>query len=428
MRLLIVSLPVLLSSCNNNYELFRIAGFQQEGFSNKADVLFVIDNSDSMFEEAESLAVNFGSFLTNLTAGAASADEATDDMPFIDFQFGITTTDVETHAGALLGPTSDGIIRRGEGSLVDNFLEGLLCEAACIPSFAVLASDPNFESGQSIGDSLTTQFLDDLCGGDETWRGNCGSASEEGLEAVFETMCRSVPANEDAPTACFEAVDNNGDGEQDFPINLTAAQQGSAEGFLRENSTFVAVIVSDEGDNSRRLQDGDDFDRPEIYVDLYEQFGQRNRWALIGPALDPDGNDVRCPGTASDWGVRRYNFMVALTDGLFFDIQSPSCGLADFNAGLEQLGELLQNLQTDFGLQSVPIVDTMLVTVNGKAVDRAVETGELDLFDEPIFDDGWSYDSRANNVRFHGDAIPPNDAVVKIFYQPERAIPRELPF
>ena len=32
----------------NQYEPFRITGFEQENFNNNADIVFVIDNSDSM--------------------------------------------------------------------------------------------------------------------------------------------------------------------------------------------------------------------------------------------------------------------------------------------------------------------------------------------------------------------------------------------
>ncbi len=56
-----------LTGCNQ-YELFRLTGYEQNSFSNRADVLFVIDNSDSMTPYATSLAINFGDFVGDLAA------------------------------------------------------------------------------------------------------------------------------------------------------------------------------------------------------------------------------------------------------------------------------------------------------------------------------------------------------------------------
>ena len=108
------------SSGCNRYALFRLAGYQQESFSNQADILFVIDNSNSMVEEATGLAENFGAFITELTEGEAArqtdglADAVSnyveyvqDRGAFVDYQFGITTTDVSDpdQNGLLLGAT-----------------------------------------------------------------------------------------------------------------------------------------------------------------------------------------------------------------------------------------------------------------------------------------------------------------------------------
>ena len=47
-------------------EFFHLAGYEQESFSNDADILFVIDNSSSMKEEAQSLGNNFNVFINLL--------------------------------------------------------------------------------------------------------------------------------------------------------------------------------------------------------------------------------------------------------------------------------------------------------------------------------------------------------------------------
>ena len=102
-----LTLP-LVGGCNQ-YELFRLAGYQQESFSNKADVVFIVDNSNSMEDEAEDLALNFDSFINNLTSADGSGVQ-TDDLAdavnnyityvtdrgrILDYQLSITTTSVE---------------------------------------------------------------------------------------------------------------------------------------------------------------------------------------------------------------------------------------------------------------------------------------------------------------------------------------------
>ena len=46
-----VVLLSLLAGCNS-YEIFALAGYEQASFSNDADVVFVIDNSNSMWQES----------------------------------------------------------------------------------------------------------------------------------------------------------------------------------------------------------------------------------------------------------------------------------------------------------------------------------------------------------------------------------------
>ena len=63
-------LPLTLVGCNR-YEMFRLAGYEQASFSNDADLVFIIDNSPSMEEEATALAQNFGVFIDTLTTSGA---------------------------------------------------------------------------------------------------------------------------------------------------------------------------------------------------------------------------------------------------------------------------------------------------------------------------------------------------------------------
>ena len=71
----------------NQYEYFNIAGYEQADFSNKADILFVIDNSSSMRDEAVALGENFSTFINILTSeeGATESTENLDDVRCVCF-------------------------------------------------------------------------------------------------------------------------------------------------------------------------------------------------------------------------------------------------------------------------------------------------------------------------------------------------------
>ena len=427
----LIAAAVLASQAScNSYDLYRVAGYQQQTFTNRADVLFVIDNSDSMVEEAESLAVNFADFISQLEGvsddrtfnGLSDAvtnylEESNVISRSVDFQFAITTTDVEATAGQLVGP----LVRRTDDNIVPRFLEGLTCGATCFTPDYPLASQSGYRCGDPLGNFLSTQYLDCLCGANQWLNRNCGSEVEEGLEAVFLTMCRAV---ENPPRACFEdLVDEEGDLIE--PALLREADRLSNEGVLRDNANLIVVVVSDEGDGSRRQRDREEI--PQEYVDLFDQFGRPMTWVFIGPRLNDAQTDLACPGTGSDFGVIRYNYMSFTTGGRVVDIKDENCDDRPFSQALSELGELLQNLLTSFALQSVPVQETITVLVDGRVVERAENLG-VGAFGLDEFSDGWSYRSADNSIQFWGNAIPPYEAEVEVYYRPIDGIPRELPF
>jgi hypothetical protein len=426
----VLALVAASSAGCNRYDLFRLAGYQQESFSNKADVLFVIDNSESMLEESEGLATNFAGFIGSIDAleqelsyaGLADAvtnfvDYAQDRGAFVDYQFGVVTTDAQADAGELKGP----LVERGEDQVAYRFTEGLICESTCFPEAYAAPSDPDYECGQPLGANLSSEFLGCACG--NSWQGNCGTAEEMGLEAVFLAMCRAVP---NPPVDCFEDVvytEDNGD-VNEFPARLDESDIGTNAGMLRDNANFIPIIVSDEGDGSFRTDDGEGI--PEEYQRLFDRFGRRMSWVFIGPGLDAENRQI-CPGTGTDWGVTRYNYMVHVTDGLSVDIYDEGCNPRDFEEALDEVAQLLTNLVTSFPLQSVPVAGTIQVLVDGELVGEAEITGQ-DAFGLDVYSDGWTYRGSDNAVVFHGADIPSYDARIEVYYLPVDGMPRELPF
>ena len=356
-------------------EMFRVTGFAQERFTNKADVLFVIDNSLSMVEENDALQAEFGVFVEQLAGAQGDAtsegladavdnyiDFAARRTTFIDFHLGVTTTDVAATYGGLYGDNP--VIEFGEPDPVEDFRA-------------------------SVDDAV----------------GLGGAGNEEGLEAVFMALCRGVA---EPPEPCFD--------EQN---QFTQEDVGSNGELFREGAAFIPVIVTDEGDVSRRKDEVAGDDVPDEYDALFQLFDQRITWAVIGP------QEGVCNGTTPvpQWAIDRYAYFVDQTDGLWVDISAgePDCEVTDFSVALQQLGDLINRLSTIFPLQVIPDPATIVVFVDGKLVDQAEPDGE-------DFGDGWSYDPGGNAVRFHGDAVPDFNSEVRIYYLPISGNPRDLPF
>lgn len=392
MRPTLPLVALLLASGCNRYELFRLSGYQQDSFSNRADILFVIDNSGSMLPFAQDLAANFEGFVRQLSSVEEEIvredlGDAVDNYiayaqnpgAYVDYQLGITTTDIDATAGQLLGTPK--VLKRGEDRLAQKFVATLLDEATC-------EIEP------------------------------CGTATEEPLEAAFLAMCRSVP---NPPTDCFEDI---AVGNYTWPATLNQNDIESNKGFLRDRSTFLPVIVTDEGDASRRMAQGNVI--ADDYLELTSRFNRHVSWVVIGPPTD-DQHEPTCPSFSPDWGTVRYEFLIQQSNGLKIDILDPqSCEPNDFETALTALGNLLQTLLTSFPLDSVPVESTILVFVEGEQVQRAEES-DFDDFGLPTLTAGWEYQPDTNSIRFYGDAIPANDAKVEVYYEPIDGMPRSIP-
>ena len=431
-----VAWSVLATLGCNNYDLYRRAGYEQASFSNSADILFVIDDSPSMTDEAESLALNIDTFIDILASeeGAEAVTETLSDAVdnyvtyvydrgrFLDYQLGVTTTSVQESdlpgdAGKLAGLYR--ILQKGEPDLAEKFIENVVCEGTCWKYCADGETEDCVDYGSYDPDDLqeiTVEFLDDTCGVGE-WRSSteCGAGTEEGLEGALLAMCRAV---EDPPEFCYDAVS---------PFSESTV--GSNEGFIREDSTVIVVIVTDEGDYSRRMAIGDT--SAEGYTELFDQFGVRYRIVVIGPHYDKDAGDASCNEGAELWSVERYQNVAAATGGFYNYITEPNdagdCVDSDFSQHLTDLGELLANLTSIFPLQSIPDVATISVLVDEieMAPAEVVATAEDGTV---TYGTGWYYDSGLNAVVFTEDAIPDYNEDVRIYYQPLEGQPRTLPF
>jgi len=434
-----------LTSCNR-YEYFNLAGYEQASFSNDADILFVIDNSPSMLDESADLGLNFAVFIETLTNTDEGAEQVTETLTdavgnyidytaqrgrYLDYQIGITTTTVDYlnegasagvdpgEAGYLLG--SPEVVVKGTGDVVGQFQANLMCESTCWDADQV-PGDASYNCGDELTGAVSLEFLDCVCDGD-SWEDDehCGTGNEEHLEAALLAMCRSV---ENPPLACYEYGSGTATAFADSETLIN-------RDFWRDESTLVVVFVTDEGDNSRRMAQGDE--DPIDYVNAFDAFDRRIKFVTIGPPWHPDDGTFNCnSGNATTWGTERLQYLTDYSGGFYADISQAGaddeCEVADFAQYLEDLGQLLANLDTAFELQSIPDVTTIRVYVNGDEVSLAdlVEGSEIE--GTAVYGDGWSYDSAQNAIVFWGSAVPDYNADVRIYYRPLDGKPREIPF
>ncbi len=430
---------ILLLGCNP-YEVFRVTGFEQENFSNDADILFVIDNSSSMQEEATALATNFDVFINQLTSADGAnvpretlSDAVTNyirenrgDSLYIDYQLAITTTSVQYDGGATTGIDAGeaglfigDVIARDDADPGSAFRQQLVCDSTCWSTIDV-PSDPAFvcptDGTTPALTSVSIEYLDCVCGVDE-WKGHCGSGAEMGIEAGLLAICRAV---EDPPDECYEFPESS-------PIGFQAGDEGSNAGFLREGANTLVVVMTDEGDDSPR-KDGTGDIEIEPYIDIFSKFPNRTRFAIIGPPYRDDNGD--CLDGAYAWQVQRYQNIATATGGTYVDLTNLDDGCAEnpFSENLSRLGDLLSQLQSVFPLQSVPDAATIRVWVDDLEVDPSVDTNPDTAPDAVTWTDGWSYDAAYNAVTFHGAALPDYNEDVRIYYRPLAGMPRELPF
>ena len=431
---------------------FGFKAFEPIYPGNDVDILFVLDNSGwSMSQEASALGQNFNVFINKLAnqngsgSGVEGLGDAVDDFVayvtergnFIDYQLAITTTTVDyTDAGFSDGlePGEGGlltgmptILSRSESDVVEAFKKNLLCDATYWDSaelFAPENQDPDYDCDTG-GDPeiISLQYLDCLCG-TNGWDNPSGSEQEEPLEAALMALCR---AEENPPDACYEI-------DAGTPTVFTDADIGTNDGFLRDGSTVVIVILGDEGDTSRRIPNGSADITP--YLEAFEQFERTIKVVSLGPNLVPDddglGYSIPCNnGGSTDWAAKRLLDISGQTNGFYRYLEEEidgECAISDFAESMTQLGELLTESNPIYRLYQVPVPSSIKVYVDGEVIYRAPISDETVTGVPLEYGEGWVYDALNNSVTFSNMEIGYDDRV-NILYEPMKNDgPREFPF
>ena len=267
------------------------------------DLLFLADDSLSMVEANAIIAFSFDELL-------ADADAAG-----VDLTVSMSTLHVDdSAAGALIA----GPVTPADGA--DTLRDAFVCQGACWDDQEV-ASDPSFVCGDDPGDSITAEYLTCVCG-ESWWREDCSEGTEEPLEAALYSVCRAL---DDPSTTCV----GSGFGTKEVLSNA---------GMLREGATTHVMLISDEGDISRRLTAG------ESDVTLYLIAFEEVRPGLVFSAIGPPWSDIsEAPcniGGAEAWSASRLQYAAEGTGGIWEPIAArtdTSCELSDFQSFTSQV-------------------------------------------------------------------------------------------
>ena len=323
--------PIGLSACNQ-YEMFLVTGDEQVSFSGKVDVLFVIDNSSSVTEEASALLKNFDTFIDNLAGDSAygqqtesltDAVNTTPPSPPTVLKPSTTTwpwsrptssipwntgVDDPGEAGRFVGEKP--VVRNADQDAAHRLQQHIGCWSSCWQSVETQATYigsagdceyPDTESGK-----VSSQYLDCLCGdvtypqdgGDWNDSEICHSASGESpIEASLLAMCRAV---EDPPEIRWHDRSALSVDEGNSP--RTADWYMTNDGRLREGSKVVVIVVTDADHRTQETLIRDprwsvrerQQRRPTPYLRAFDQFDKDITFAFIGPTCVPlQGSSAR---------------------------------------------------------------------------------------------------------------------------------------
>ena len=442
-----VLLPVL-GSCNP-YDLMMHDRFEQAAFNGDVDILWVVDNSNSMARIQDEVRQNFDAFIsafanvedeagqelrynTILDATIAWAEYQIDRERFLDYHMGVITTDMSGQ-----GNGQQGNIRAmsADGSL--------LAIGDPIDCLGDNRDTPVALEHQDGVDGVLIDGFRELVD-----VGVAGSTDEEGLYSAAVAMCKGKSA------AWWDNLENL---PVDDPVrricsNVVNDHRTCNDGFFRDGASSVVIVVTDEGDTSaldpalppsEELQTcltdhaedpffGECDCRLSWWLDFFQGIGQPVVFANIGPTYQLfsadtawcDGSVKNLPGPCNPFGssvcaMDFYQQSACLTQGLFTPMEETrepddpaTCEAADFEAALTNIGALISNLSRGWRLSVIPDPDTIVVVRNESEIVPRVGG-------EETASGGWVYRPQSHSIAFQGDWIPSYEDIIDVYYHPQ---------
>jgi hypothetical protein len=246
----------------------------QQDVKNKVDILFMVDDSQSMIPKQQALQARFPDLIKVLDDFGAKGSPAW-------YHIGVVTSDLGSAQSRDAGCTPGGLGGRlqtiGRGT-PNKYPDGTACTAVTggvnFIDYNQLNMTNNLPAGRSLGDQFTCMAN----------VGTVGCGFEQQLESPFKALKGCMP-------------DANGN----YP-NCSIAEN---KGFLRYDSIAVVVWITDEDDDCSAPSDSDLFDlnKTGTYGSLLSYRGtnygvmcQQNGMDALMPYADSGGPLMGCHG------------------------------------------------------------------------------------------------------------------------------------
>jgi hypothetical protein len=204
--------------------------------------------------------------------------------------------------------------------------------------------------------------------------------------------------------------------ERAFSSFKTTLQSAHNVGFHRAGAFLAIIILSDEddfSDETRAENSGADHNYNDPHLDSvasYESFldtytgstsAATRTWNVSAIAvLDNACLSSHGQSAPSTTIGQRYIQMANDSNGILGSVCDTS-----YASSLNLISDKILQLSTQFTLSRVPDPSTIVVTVNGSTVPGNATNG-------------WTYNSAANSIVFHGSAIPPQGSTINVDFQP----------
>ena len=332
---------------------------QANDVNNKLDILWMVDSSGSMEEEQQNLADNFEAFITDFVSKG------------YEYNIAVAATDAWRYEYDPTNPFFQTYVKFRDG---DVYMGG-----SGIRSGTFLIN--NLLGGGDVTNIINT-FKTNIK------VGTIGSGDERAFDSIRQVL---------------EQTKGSG--------------YNSAYNFRRNDAFLAVIIISDEEDFSRNNPaiNGcsgspipDDCQEQNLrpvseyvnYLDTFTSSSSTDRKYSVNTIGIFDEVCMAANPSSSDHMGLRYAEIASFTNGVTGSI----CD-TNFSQNLNDIQSRIAELSTQFRLNRVPIVSSIVVNINGVDIPQNATNG-------------WTYNATNNSIVFHGTAIPAQGAAIQIVFDP----------
>lgn len=281
-------------------------------------------------------------------------------------------------------------------------------------------------------DSLITAGVDFHLGATTTDSGDCTSLTElpdgSGDRFISPTTANGKAMwSDEAEGQPVSGIARPGSSGSASETGFFCADQVALGDFDRQSAPNIAVFVSDEPENETVYEVkpyGADTTYMTRNFNAYKQVFTASGttfFAIVGPSeqiratfesTPPSGENDDCDGDGgSAEGGAHYRDIALSTGG---SASSICANASSWNVMFEQIIQAATGLASSFQLDSVPLVSTVVVTVDGVEVPRDVShSNGFDVL----------YNSQGAALVFYGEALPQAGNEIAVVYQSLTATP-----